>query len=145
MTVTLITGANKGLGFEMARRLLALGHTVYLGARDRERGEAAAHQLGAHFVPVLSQISIAAESRSVSRVEVEHATEPFASADTSGGRGRIAGGEGDDVAQALVVSLGVVVVHELAHDVAQMPLAEGNDVPEALVLDRPNKPLGIGV
>lgn len=50
MTSTLITGANKGLGFETARRLVALGHTVYLGARDRERGEAAAQRLGARFV-----------------------------------------------------------------------------------------------
>ena len=52
MTATLITGANKGLGFETARRLIALGHTVYLGARDRERGEAAAKTLGACFVPL---------------------------------------------------------------------------------------------
>jgi NAD(P)-dependent dehydrogenase (short-subunit alcohol dehydrogenase family) len=50
MTNTLITGANKGLGFETARRLIALGHTVYVGARDRERGEAAARRLGARFV-----------------------------------------------------------------------------------------------
>ena len=33
MTVTLITGANKGLGYETARRLIDLGHTVYIGAR----------------------------------------------------------------------------------------------------------------
>ncbi|MEY4508007.1 MAG: short-chain dehydrogenase [Pseudomonadota bacterium] len=50
MTNTLITGANKGLGFETARRLLALGHTVYLGARDPEKGKAAATRLGAQFV-----------------------------------------------------------------------------------------------
>ena len=41
-TITFITGANKGLGYETARRLTELGHTVILGARDPERGEAAA-------------------------------------------------------------------------------------------------------
>ncbi|MEV5014392.1 SDR family NAD(P)-dependent oxidoreductase [Streptomyces sp. NPDC053780] len=50
MTVTLITGANKGLGFETAKQLLALGHVVYVGARDAERGEKAAAELGARFV-----------------------------------------------------------------------------------------------
>jgi NAD(P)-dependent dehydrogenase (short-subunit alcohol dehydrogenase family) len=50
MTVTLITGANKGIGFEAARQLLELGHTVYIGARDAERGEKAAAELGARFV-----------------------------------------------------------------------------------------------
>ncbi|MFZ0250391.1 MAG: SDR family NAD(P)-dependent oxidoreductase [Acidimicrobiales bacterium] len=50
MTVTLITGANKGLGYETARRLIAEGHTVYVGARDVGRGEAAARELGGRFV-----------------------------------------------------------------------------------------------
>ncbi|OZM83177.1 SDR family NAD(P)-dependent oxidoreductase [Pseudonocardia sp. MH-G8] len=50
MTVTLITGANKGIGFETAEQLLELGHTVYIGARDVERGEKAAADLGARFV-----------------------------------------------------------------------------------------------
>ncbi|MFF3754554.1 SDR family NAD(P)-dependent oxidoreductase [Streptomyces sp. NPDC002018] len=50
MTVTLITGANKGIGFETAKQLLELGHTVYIGARDAERGEKAAAALGARFV-----------------------------------------------------------------------------------------------
>jgi NAD(P)-dependent dehydrogenase (short-subunit alcohol dehydrogenase family) len=50
VTVTLITGANKGIGFETARQLLERGHTVYVGARDVERGEKAAAELGARFV-----------------------------------------------------------------------------------------------
>ena len=50
MTVTLITGANKGIGFETARQLREIGHTVYVGARDPERGERAAAALGAQFV-----------------------------------------------------------------------------------------------
>jgi len=50
VTVTLITGANKGLGRETARRLIKEGHTVYIGARSAERGEAAVAELGATFV-----------------------------------------------------------------------------------------------
>src|ERR1700677_779431 len=50
MTVTLITGANKGLGYETARRLIAQGHSVYLGARSPDLGEAAASELGGQFV-----------------------------------------------------------------------------------------------
>ena len=51
-TITFITGANKGLGFETARRLTELGHAVILGARDPQRGEAAAGRLGARFVQI---------------------------------------------------------------------------------------------
>jgi len=51
-TITFITGANKGLGYETARRLTKLGHTVILGARDSGRGQAAADRLGARFVPI---------------------------------------------------------------------------------------------
>jgi NAD(P)-dependent dehydrogenase (short-subunit alcohol dehydrogenase family) len=50
MTATLVTGANKGLGYETARRLIEQGHSVYIGARSVERGEAAANGLGARFV-----------------------------------------------------------------------------------------------
>jgi NAD(P)-dependent dehydrogenase (short-subunit alcohol dehydrogenase family) len=50
MTVTLVTGANEGLGYETARQLIERGHTVYIGARSVERGEAAATELGGQFV-----------------------------------------------------------------------------------------------
>ena len=50
MTVTLITGANKGLGYETAKQLIGRGHTVYLGARDVQRGMAAASEIGGRFV-----------------------------------------------------------------------------------------------
>lgn len=50
MTTTLITGANKGIGLETARRLAELGHTVFLGSRDAERGRRAAERLGVRSV-----------------------------------------------------------------------------------------------
>jgi NAD(P)-dependent dehydrogenase (short-subunit alcohol dehydrogenase family) len=43
--VALITGANKGLGLEMARQLGKAGVTVVLAARDPQKGEAAAEAL----------------------------------------------------------------------------------------------------
>jgi NAD(P)-dependent dehydrogenase (short-subunit alcohol dehydrogenase family) len=43
--VALVTGANKGIGHEIARQLAALGLTVFAAARDPERGEASAAKL----------------------------------------------------------------------------------------------------
>ena len=62
MTTIVITGANKGLGEETARQLVAAGHTVYVGARDEARGRAAAGGLGARFVQldVTDDASVAA-------------------------------------------------------------------------------------
>lgn len=45
--IALITGANKGIGKEIARQLGAVGMTVLIGARDAERGTAAADELTA--------------------------------------------------------------------------------------------------
>jgi NAD(P)-dependent dehydrogenase (short-subunit alcohol dehydrogenase family) len=69
MTTTLITGGNKGLGYEAARRLITEGHQVYLGARDRERGQRAADELGAHFVQldVTDDVSVDAAADEMAR------------------------------------------------------------------------------
>ncbi|GAA3091909.1 SDR family NAD(P)-dependent oxidoreductase [Streptomyces rectiviolaceus] len=67
MTTTLITGANKGLGLETARRLVAAGHTVYIGSRNAERGRRAAERVGARTVriDVTDDASVAAAAKAV--------------------------------------------------------------------------------
>ena len=47
MKVALVTGANKGIGFETARQLAGQGIAVLLGARDEGRGTSAAERLQA--------------------------------------------------------------------------------------------------
>ncbi|MFF5760478.1 SDR family NAD(P)-dependent oxidoreductase [Streptomyces longwoodensis] len=71
MTITFITGANKGLGRETARRLIGHGHTVLLGARDPELGREAAAALGARYVPldVTDDASVAAAAADVAAHE----------------------------------------------------------------------------
>ncbi|RWM30708.1 SDR family oxidoreductase [Mesorhizobium sp.] len=68
----LVTGANKGIGLETARRLAAIGFKVWLGARDSKRGTAAAEALrGEGFdaewleLDVTSDESVAAASKTV--------------------------------------------------------------------------------
>ena len=43
--VALVTGANRGLGFETCQQLARLGFAVVLTARDQEKGEASAQKL----------------------------------------------------------------------------------------------------
>lgn len=71
-TTALVTGANKGLGLETARRLGAQGWKVFLGSRDEGRGRAAAKALAAEGVAaivvqldVTSQASVDAAVRVV--------------------------------------------------------------------------------
>ena len=46
-TIVLVTGANKGIGYEIAAGLGALGWSVGVGARDEQRREAAVEKLRA--------------------------------------------------------------------------------------------------
>ncbi|HEY0756361.1 MAG TPA: SDR family oxidoreductase [Ktedonobacteraceae bacterium] len=49
-TIALITGANKGIGFEIARQLGTLGITILAGVRDQARGEATVQKLRAEGI-----------------------------------------------------------------------------------------------
>lgn len=60
MTKTaLVTGANKGIGFEIAKHLLQAGYHVLVGARDQERGESAVNALKAFGQAELLLINMA--------------------------------------------------------------------------------------
>jgi NAD(P)-dependent dehydrogenase (short-subunit alcohol dehydrogenase family) len=70
MTTTMITGANKGLGFETARRLLEAGHTVYIGARNEDNAQRAAKGLGAlSLIDITDHASVQAAA---ARIAEEH-------------------------------------------------------------------------
>lgn len=72
METALVTGANKGIGREIARRLVAEGMTVYLGARDATRGQEAADAVGARFVrlDVTDEEQVAKAVAGIDRLDV---------------------------------------------------------------------------
>lgn len=71
--VALVTGANRGIGLQIAKDLAARGLTVLIGARNLERGEAAARAVGngarALQLDVTNQASIAAAAERI-RIEL---------------------------------------------------------------------------
>lgn len=71
----LITGANKGIGYETARRLGELGYSVWIGARDVDRGAAAAQALrdlgqDAHHVTLAVEDGASVQS-AIERIQQE--------------------------------------------------------------------------
>ncbi|MBF4163316.1 SDR family NAD(P)-dependent oxidoreductase [Nocardioides acrostichi] len=71
MTTTLITGANRSLGLETARRLIEAGHSVVGGVRD-PAGADVLRALGAHVVriDVTDQSSVDAAIGSLAALDV---------------------------------------------------------------------------
>ncbi|TCC61273.1 SDR family NAD(P)-dependent oxidoreductase [Kribbella pittospori] len=70
-TTVLITGANKGLGFEAARRLGVLGWKVFLGSRDAGRGQEAVEKLAAEGVDVvLVQLDVTSDASVAGALEL---------------------------------------------------------------------------
>jgi NAD(P)-dependent dehydrogenase (short-subunit alcohol dehydrogenase family) len=70
-TTVLVTGANKGLGYEAARRLGALGWKVFLGSRDVGRGRDAAEKLAADGIEVVPvQLDVTSGSSVAGALEV---------------------------------------------------------------------------
>jgi NAD(P)-dependent dehydrogenase (short-subunit alcohol dehydrogenase family) len=72
----LVTGGNKSIGFEVARRLAEAGHAVWLGCRDAGRGEDAAaklrgmgHDARALVLDVSDPVSVAAAAEQFARNE----------------------------------------------------------------------------
>lgn len=70
--IALVTGANKGIGFEIARGLAAEGLTVLIGARNAALGQAAAEKLRAEGgdvrfqqIDVTNEASIAAAAKQI--------------------------------------------------------------------------------
>jgi NAD(P)-dependent dehydrogenase (short-subunit alcohol dehydrogenase family) len=72
MPTTLITGGNRSLGYQTAKELLAAGHDVWIAARDPEKGQTAADELGARFVQldVNDDASAAAAAQTVGALDV---------------------------------------------------------------------------
>jgi NAD(P)-dependent dehydrogenase (short-subunit alcohol dehydrogenase family) len=119
---TLITGANKGLGRETARRLLAEGHEVWLAARDTSLGQAAADELGARFVQldVTDEDSVTAAAATGGRLDVL-----INNAGIAGGRKSAGEVTADDVRSVFETNVfGVVRVTR-----AFLPLLERSDGP----------------
>jgi NAD(P)-dependent dehydrogenase (short-subunit alcohol dehydrogenase family) len=69
--IALVTGANQGVGLQVAKELVANGVTVLVGSRNFERGEAAAKEIGpgaiALQLDVTDRVSIATAAERIGK------------------------------------------------------------------------------
>lgn len=61
--VALVTGANQGIGFQIAKDLVANGFTVLVGSRNVDRGETAAKQIGEFAAAIQLDVTDSASIR----------------------------------------------------------------------------------
>ncbi len=96
----LVTGANKGIGRETARRLAELGMTVLVGARDQGRGESAVASLRTSSPDVHLVLLDVADETSVARA-AEDVTARFGRLDVLVNNAAIATGSAPPSRQTL--------------------------------------------
>ncbi|MDP9955027.1 MULTISPECIES: SDR family NAD(P)-dependent oxidoreductase [Chryseobacterium group] len=71
--VALVSGANTGVGFQIAKALVENGYKVYVGSRDLQKGEEAVEQLGGSSKAIQLDITDSGSIHSaVEIVEKEH-------------------------------------------------------------------------
>lgn len=64
-SVALVTGANRGIGFEVVRQLAQMGFTAILGSRDEHKGKEAAGELTREGLKVFAHRLDVTDERSV--------------------------------------------------------------------------------
>ena len=72
--IALVTGANKGIGFEVARQLAAKGFRVFIGARNEKAGRDAAKKIGERAIFLKIDVSDRASIGKAAK-EFEHAAD----------------------------------------------------------------------
>ncbi|MCW2875905.1 MAG: hypothetical protein JWQ95_5 [Sphaerisporangium sp.] len=135
-TTALITGGNKGLGYETARRLGALGWRIFLGSRDEARGREASERLAADgadviFVPldVTSDDSVAAAVQIVR----ESTDQLDVLINNAGITGELVG-PGETLPQHLIPVLSVNVVGPVRVTHAFLPLLRAGHDPRVVMV-----------
>jgi NAD(P)-dependent dehydrogenase (short-subunit alcohol dehydrogenase family) len=131
--VALVTGANKGIGLQIAKNLAAHGFTVLIGSRNLEHGETAAKSVGADAralqLDVTNQASIAAAAERirnelgrldvlVNNAGISHAGKPGRSLEEMAKSGRPSVASLDEVREVFETNVfGVIAVTQ-----AMLPL-----------------------